>query len=231
MVKKGQGFTLIELLVVIAIIAILAAILFPVFTSAKESANKTKCLNNMSQIAKAMNMYSDDNNGNTPFAWNAAQGMAIWTNSTWRTRLEGKYLKNHGVFQCPVPVYIIQQQHYAAADITAMGMSGQQITGHYGINVYITMNDDATAYVGYRKITTVPQLSRTILVSENKDGDWAAEPWSNESTGSDGQFWYYHSSGSNKGGNFCFCDGHVSFMTVAKTQENNFYYWRIIKKL
>ncbi|MEN6357885.1 MAG: prepilin-type N-terminal cleavage/methylation domain-containing protein [Armatimonadota bacterium] len=227
--KKHQGFTLIELLVVIAIIAILAAILFPVYTGAKEQANKTRCLNNMSQISKAISMYCDDNNGNTPFAWNTTQGMGIWTNSTWRTRLEGKYLKNHSVLLCPVQVHTIKPQHYDAADINAKGMPGPLITGHYGINVYITMNNGGSAYVGYRKITTVPQLTRTILVSENIDGDWSAEPWSNGATGDDGEFYYYHSGGSNKGGNFCFCDGHVSFMTVAKTESDGYYYWRILK--
>lgn len=55
-----QGFTLIELLVVIAIIAILAAILFPVFAQAKEAAKKTACLSNLKQIGTAMQMYQAD---------------------------------------------------------------------------------------------------------------------------------------------------------------------------
>ncbi|MCE5322737.1 prepilin-type N-terminal cleavage/methylation domain-containing protein [bacterium] len=228
--RENQGFTLIELLVVIAIIAILAAMLFPVYTSAKHTANKTKCLNNMSQISKAMNMYVDDNNGYTPAAWDVDNSnMNSWLTCTWRTRLEKKYLKNHSVLLCPIPVYA-PIQGINDSSIKVNGVPGPLITGHYGINVYITMTDDASAYVGYRKLTSVPLLSRTILVSENKDGDWSAEPWTNDDTGSVGQFWYYHSSGSNKGGNFCFCDGHVSFMTVTKTQERNFYYWRIIKK-
>lgn len=59
-VGKRSGFTLIELLVVIAIIAILAAILFPVLTSAKASANKTKCLNNEKQMGFAYLQYAQD---------------------------------------------------------------------------------------------------------------------------------------------------------------------------
>ena len=58
---RKRGFTLIELLVVIAIIAILAAILFPVFSSAKDAARTTTCLNNLKQIQAANNMYLDDN--------------------------------------------------------------------------------------------------------------------------------------------------------------------------
>jgi prepilin-type N-terminal cleavage/methylation domain-containing protein len=62
MPQKRQGFTLIELLVVIAIIAILAAILFPVFVLAKKSAQQSKCINNLKQIGTAMSMYLSDNN-------------------------------------------------------------------------------------------------------------------------------------------------------------------------
>lgn len=58
-----NGFTLIELLVVIAIIAILAAILFPVFAKAREKARQTACISNMQQIAKAEGMYRDDWDG------------------------------------------------------------------------------------------------------------------------------------------------------------------------
>ena len=58
--EAGRAFTLIELLVVIAIIAILAAILFPVFAQARESARKTSCLSNTKQIGTAVIMYAQD---------------------------------------------------------------------------------------------------------------------------------------------------------------------------
>ena len=63
---RRRGFTLIELLVVIAIIAILAAILFPAFVKAKESARTASCCSNLMQMGKAFSMYVDDNNGGYP---------------------------------------------------------------------------------------------------------------------------------------------------------------------
>jgi prepilin-type N-terminal cleavage/methylation domain-containing protein/prepilin-type processing-associated H-X9-DG protein len=61
--QSKRGFTLIELLVVIAIIAILAAILFPVFAKAREKARQTKCVNNLKQIGMATSMYAQDYDG------------------------------------------------------------------------------------------------------------------------------------------------------------------------
>ncbi|MHB1461760.1 MAG: DUF1559 family PulG-like putative transporter [Armatimonadota bacterium] len=63
---RSKGFTLIELLVVIAIIAILAAILFPVFAQAREKAKQSSCLSNSKQIALAMKLYADDYEGDFP---------------------------------------------------------------------------------------------------------------------------------------------------------------------
>ena len=60
MKERCRGFTLIELLVVIAIIAILAAILFPVFAQARDKARSAACLSNLKQVALALSMYTSD---------------------------------------------------------------------------------------------------------------------------------------------------------------------------
>ena len=73
--RKRAGFTLIELLVVIAIIAILAAILFPVFAQAREKARMTACLSNMKQIGTSLMMYVQDYDETyTVDAWNVFAG-------------------------------------------------------------------------------------------------------------------------------------------------------------
>src|SRR5215216_1764267 len=76
---KRRGFTLIELLVVIAIIAILAAILFPVFAQAREKARAASCLSNCKQIGTALYMYAQDYDEVLP-TWNyaLAGGFATW---------------------------------------------------------------------------------------------------------------------------------------------------------
>ncbi len=75
-----KGFTLIELLVVIAIIAILAAILFPVFARAREKARMTSCLSNVKQITLALIMYADDHDETFPIAYPEPYNYAkVWT--------------------------------------------------------------------------------------------------------------------------------------------------------
>jgi len=77
MKRNVTAFTLIELLVVIAIIAILAAILFPVFAQARDKARATACLSNSKQLALAWNMYVTDYEETLPLYWYGT-GVGYW---------------------------------------------------------------------------------------------------------------------------------------------------------
>jgi prepilin-type N-terminal cleavage/methylation domain-containing protein len=106
--KHCTGFTLIELLVVIAIIAILAAILFPVFAQAREKARQATCLSNMKQIGLASNLYVQDYDETFPgHNWPQGEGLhALPDGRRYRGHvgwplLFYPYIKNLGVFICP----------------------------------------------------------------------------------------------------------------------------------
>jgi prepilin-type N-terminal cleavage/methylation domain-containing protein/prepilin-type processing-associated H-X9-DG protein len=92
-----RGFTLIELLVVIAIIAILAAILFPVFAQAREKARQTTCISNCKQISNAVMMYLQDYDETMPRFFGTEAGI---NRGTWVRWLE-PYHKSYDVFRCP----------------------------------------------------------------------------------------------------------------------------------
>ena len=80
---SSPGFTLIELLVVIAIIAILAAILFPVFARAREKARQTTCMNNQRQIIMSLSMYAQDHEETFPSASSVWRDINITTDSLY----------------------------------------------------------------------------------------------------------------------------------------------------
>src|SRR5947208_409619 len=104
MYNRKHAFTLIELLVVIAIIAILAAILFPVFAQAREKARSTSCLSNFKQLGTGFAMYLQDYDETVLPRYMAcpSTGPAVTPDLPllW-TALMQPYLKNKGVFICP----------------------------------------------------------------------------------------------------------------------------------
>lgn len=100
-----KAFTLIELLVVIAIIAILAAILFPVFAQAKAAAKKTTCLSNTKQLGVALNIYVNDSDDTTPAIWGKTPGQTCQPDGTycsqeWWFGLQ-PYVKSVDLYYCP----------------------------------------------------------------------------------------------------------------------------------
>ena len=122
--RSYKGFTLIELLVVIAIIAILAAILFPVFGMAKERGRQAHCLNNLKQLSTAMVQYTSNYDGrvpprlkndfpSVPQDWCGAQGIGINPIYPERGSLF-PYVKSKAVYLCPTDKGIPVQSSFFA---------------------------------------------------------------------------------------------------------------------
>ncbi len=117
--QSTTAFTLIELLVVIAIISILAALIFPVFASARGKARQTVCTSNMRQAGLAFGMYSQDYDGlypygvdpadrDTPQIWNSfPQFQALIPTLPWVHELLYPYVKSKELFHCPSDTGIV----------------------------------------------------------------------------------------------------------------------------
>ena len=151
-IRLNRGFTLIELLVVIAIIAILAAILFPVFAQAREKARQTSCLSNMKQMGAAMMMYAQDadetlfmyrigsdvtpvpNPANTVSG--PSDGVGVKSeNITFWNQILNPYVKNDGIWKCPSNPYA-----WVNNDKEKVGETEDDFLGYGGQDSYCANN-------------------------------------------------------------------------------------------
>jgi prepilin-type N-terminal cleavage/methylation domain-containing protein/prepilin-type processing-associated H-X9-DG protein len=135
--RTRRAFTLIELLVVIAIIALLAAILFPVFARARENARRSSCQSNLKQIGLGFVQYNQDYDSRYPMASYSTGA----TNGAWPTLLQ-PYIKSSQVFKCPsdshdtgssyvMNNYFDQQSEAVleSASTTLLAVEGELFTG------------------------------------------------------------------------------------------------------
>lgn len=152
--RRRHGFTLIELLVVIAIIAILAAILFPVFAKARERAQMTSCLSNTKQIGLALMTYCEDNADAIPYNCYTAEARR---NRLW-PHLLMPYAKSAAIFGCPSRV----QKPTAA--YPGYVKSGDFYTGTYTVsNAAIPANPDRnTVYT--QEIPSIGYAANEFLI-------------------------------------------------------------------
>src|SRR4051812_42174668 len=213
-----KAFTLIELLVVIAIIAILAAILFPVFAQAKAAAKKTACLSNYKQIGLGLYMYLTDSDDALPmanypnpgtgytgpyteFAWNDGPGVSqpLWAD------LIQPYTKNKDIFSCPADKVVIKKP------------SGQIFADNvprlsYALNYYFFRppgGQPSQFNVGGGSITSIPNPAAKIFIAET--GPNPANGVIPEIVRPDR---YWGLERHQNGGNYVYADTHAHFHTM-----------------
>jgi prepilin-type N-terminal cleavage/methylation domain-containing protein/prepilin-type processing-associated H-X9-DG protein len=146
---QKKGFTLIDLLVVIAIIAILAAILFPVFARARENARRSSCLSNTKQLGLGILQYTQDYDEKLPASYDAG------TDFIWPTMIM-PYIKSTQLFFCPS-----DSVHASGSGVSAGNMS-------YGYNwYYLTASPFYSS--GGVSLASIQSVSETIMLGDSQD--------------------------------------------------------------
>lgn len=235
--QRRLGFTLIELLVVIAIIAILAAILFPVFTQAKMMAKKTTALSNLKQIGLASVMYQNDNDDalapKLRIGWGTPNGPDPY-NAMSTDRILQPLIKNYAVFASPADsgrnyTTPFGQLRRTVAVASNYFKSTQVKPGYWG-----TFNGKTP-----RTDSQVPQPADTIAFGERKMCPDDPNPWNKDN-------WFYCIQLNNtrtadellvsepaapygevmtkpygSGSNFAFGDGHAKFRKMNGSHTYN----------
>lgn len=212
--RRG-GFTLIELLVVIAIVAILSAILFPVFGRAREKARQATCASHLRQIGMAISMYTEDYDGYFPAV------AKNWTKDRWAelptmpipaiagySKMSVAEFQNDGIqtiFRCP------------SMPPKARGTGSENGYTDYTVNVYVFAylphtNKD---YAAFKNLSDIQRPAEILMVADktNTRSDGTAFTEASYST-----FLGTHHSG---GGNACFVDNHVKWVRPSEITIKN----------
>ena len=230
--KRAYGFTLIELLIVISIIAILAAILFPVFARARENARRASCQSNLKQMGLATTQYLQDYDEryvprrqilNTSYAPKPADYSEMYfveNNSGgdykihWQELLQ-PYVKNRQIFHCPSETY----------------KPGTRYVGNYGINSAISSDLSSGGTTLHNAAVIAPAVTYYIMDFSSyslsaglmQTDYWRYLPGIGNVTGWDCEGKNAHADCQTgrhfTGVNVLFADGHVKWLTSATVYQ------------
>jgi len=201
------GFTLIELLVVISIIALLAAILFPVFARARENARRASCQSNLKQLGLGIMQYVQDYDETYPYSYSGNGDARRWPTNIF------PYVKSSQVYLCP------------SADNPA---PGTDVTANPARGVRYGMNNDfgsaSNTYPAPVKAAAIPRPAELILLTDTFYKSGVQDPFI---TG------YTNPNTDNRhfdGANLAYADGHVKWQKqeVYTKQPSEANYTRIL---
>ncbi len=232
--RTRAGFTLIELLVVIAIIAILAAILFPVFAKARGKARQTSCLSNMRQIGTAAIAYTQDHDERSMYDW------YVWFSPapephTWMEMLH-PYAKNAQIHHCPS----------APDDPASYGLgSDVLVTSTYCYPSWLHYDYRAwygggNMFAGYPQYRTQPDYDKKrglVQAEYPAEASWLVEGYTASTASTGFVFGQAHTTGfgapattdpyfdtiyrHSEGQNVTYCDGHAKWLRYNAYHFNN----------
>jgi prepilin-type N-terminal cleavage/methylation domain-containing protein/prepilin-type processing-associated H-X9-DG protein len=221
---KKSGFTLIELLVVIAIIALLAAILFPVFARARENARRSSCQSNLKQMGLGILQYTQDYDEQYPLGtndyWNntASGTVPAGGRYTWR-QLIHPYVKSTQVMMCP-SVSDRRSGIHMDDPATTVGGSFLALRSSYSANLRF-MPDLSNVTPFSVSVGSVDAVARKIIVAESSPTqDWspnvvcANDNWA---SGGGTNFRDKGFAGHLGTANYLFADGHVKAFKPTQT--------------
>jgi prepilin-type N-terminal cleavage/methylation domain-containing protein/prepilin-type processing-associated H-X9-DG protein len=230
---RGTGFTLIELLVVIAIIAILAAILFPVFSRVREKARQSSCGSNLRQVQLAIAQYAQDYDELHPHTWFTANG--LWNDwpggYPWEEAVL-PYVKNDQLFVCPSASAIryVPDTNLAGVDNPPPPRGGYAGSVAY-LGGYCAPLIVANHPFGFRSLAAIAEPAGTFMVWDSaasgspghfEEGwyDGTGQPttvnWSANPPRLEPPPWGVVGGRHIEGANFSYVDGHMKWNQLSK---------------